>query len=95
MLRSQATSRASANPETLGFRPSHNDILGDKPEPLGFRPENDPGPIDVDASICSLPLAVCKAIRERGSEGHMLEADILVEDLPLCARPGGAHQMAS
>ena len=82
----------SGNPVPVGFRPHHSDTLNGNPGPLGFRPQAHLGPSHVDASICSLPLAalVCKAVRESGSVGHMVEADILVEDLPLCARPGGA-----
>ena len=83
------------DPEPLGFRP-HPELSSDKAiGPLGFRPEGCPPPFQPEASICSLPLAalVCKAIRERGASDPGPEADLVVEDLPLYAEPGGVQSV--
>ena len=82
-------------PESLRFRPDPHDTSRQTPESIGFRPESNPCPSGAEASICSLPLAalVCRPIREQGSDGTVEEADIVVEDLELCARPGGVQRV--
>ena len=82
-------------PEPVRFRPCHTEHLAGIPEPVGFRHEGCPGAWSSEASICSLPLAafVCKSVRELGDEDPLQEVDLVVEDLALCAEPGGARSV--
>ena len=79
------------DPQPIGFSPRPACEFDRDPQPLGFRPETNSCLPRPEASICSLPLAAlaCKAVREQATDGAIEEADLVVEDLGLCARPGG------
>ena len=86
--------------EPLGFRPGESSRY---PEPVTEPSRFNPTLSDrtgrrgdgtnQDATICSLPLTalVCKTLRER-SDPSVMQADLVVDDLPLCVEPGGVRR---
>ena len=85
----------------LGFRPGPIRLNQDPiPEPVGFSPEqqvlgaSDNKPPLEDATIHGLPVAVlvCRGLREKDDPGPVLEADIVVDELPLSVEPGAVRR---
>ena len=87
------TALAAPLPEPLRFSPQPAASSKEMPRLLGFRPEGVDCLPEPETSLYSLPLAAfsCKVLREGGEGNDSGEVDIVLEDLPLCARHDAAR----
>ena len=87
------TTLATSFPEPLRFSPQPAASSTEIPRTLGFRPEGVDCLPEPGTSLYSLPMAAfsCKVLREGQERSDLGDADIVVEDLLLCARLNAAR----